>query len=329
MNKRRKLLIAALAAPALTAPFLARRASAQAWPSRAVRIIAPLPPGGSYDYLARVLGEHFRQAFNQPFVIENRVGADGRIGVEHVARQPADGYTFLIISSTQVVQPSLFTKIPYDILRDFEPVGLIAKSPFVLVVHPSVAADSVAAYIALARSKPGHVTFGSSGVGSPFHLGAELLKVMARVDMLHVPYKGSGPLIQGLLSGDVMSAFASLGPVLPHIRAGKLRALGIVDSTRTAVLPDTPTIAEAAPLPGYALDAWLGLVAPAGTPRPVIERINTELVRVIRDPQFAEERLRKQSYDPIASTPSQMAEVMRADHAKFAALVRDAKIPAE
>jgi tripartite-type tricarboxylate transporter receptor subunit TctC len=183
--------------------------------------------------------------------------------------------------------------------------------------------------MALARAKPGHLTFGSSGVGSPFHLAGEMFKVMAGVDMLHVPYKGSGPVLQALLSGELMSAFASLGPVLPHIRAGKLRALGIVDTRRTDLLPNVPTIAEAAPLPGYGMDSWLGLVMPAGTPKAIVERVNAELVRVVRDPKFAEEKLKSQSYDPVGSTPAQMTQVMTSDLAKYAKLVRDARIPSE
>jgi tripartite-type tricarboxylate transporter receptor subunit TctC len=324
MGFRARLLIAAIAVGCTVTEALA-----QSWPARPVRIIAPLPPGGSYDYLARVFADHFRQSFGQAFIVENRVGADGRLGIEHVARQPADGHTIGIISSTHLAHPALFAKMSYDIIRDFEAVSMIASSPFVLVVHPAVAADTVAAYLALARAKPGQVTFGSSGVGSPYHLGGELMKVMAGIDMLHVPYKGSAPVFQALLGGEIMSAFASFGPVLPHIRAGKLRALGIVDSARTALLPDVPTIAEAGPLPGYGLDSWLGVVAPAGTPKHVVDRLSAEIARLARDPQFAEERLKKQGYDPIGSTPAQMAEVMKAELVKYAKLVRDAKITAE
>lgn len=326
MTDRRQFVAGVLAASALHAvPALAQ---AQ-WPARPIRIVAPLPPGGSYDYLARIIADDFRQTLGQPVVVENRVGADGRLGIEYVARQPADGYTVGIIANTHVVHPALFTKMPYDVLKDLDPVGLIARAPFVLVVHPSVKASGVAEYIALARSTPGKVTFGSSGVGSPFHLAGELMKVMATLDMLHVPYKGSGPVIQALLAGEVNSAFAALGPVLPHIRAGRLRALGIVDFARTGVLPELPTVAEAGPLPGFGLDSWLGLVVPSGTPRAIVERMSDALAKLVRMPDFAEEKLRRQSYDPIGSTPSQMAEVMRADVARYAKLVRDAKIPAE
>jgi tripartite-type tricarboxylate transporter receptor subunit TctC len=328
MTSRRSFLgSAVLAGAAAVLPGLVL--GQPGWPERPMRLVVPLPPGGSYDYLARVLGEEFRRALNQPVVIDNRVGADGRIGIDYVARQPADGYTMGVISTTHVVHPSLFSKIPYDIVKDFEPVGIIATAPFVLVVHPSVPADSLASYMALARAKPGHLTFGSSGVGSPFHLAGEMFKVMAGVDMLHVPYKGSGPVLQALLSGELMSAFASLGPVLPHIRAGKLRALGIVDTRRTDLLTNVPTIAEAAPLPGYGMDSWLGLVMPAGTPKAIVERVNAELVRVVRDPKFSEEKLKSQSYDPVGSTPAQMAQVMNSDLAKYAKLVRDARIPSE
>ena len=325
-TRRRRALATLLALPALLA---AQARAAGVWPERPVRFVVPLPPGGSYDYLARLLGDQFRVAFNQSFVVENRVGADGRLGIDHLVRQPADGQTIGIISSTHVVHPSLVRQMPYDVLRDLAPIGLIAKAPFVLVVHPGVPVDSVSAYMALARAQPGKLTFGSSGVGSPFHLAGELMKRMAGIDMLHVPYKGSSPVISALLGGEIMSAFAALGPVLGHIQAGRLRALGIVDSQRTRVLPAIPTIAEAGPLPGYGLDSWLGLVAPAGTPAEIIDRIGSELNRTVQNPEFAEQRLIRQGYDPFVSTPAAMRETMVSDLARYARLIRDANIPAE
>lgn len=318
------VVLAALACPAAMA-----WAQAPAWPARPVRFIVPLPPGGSYDYLARVVAERLQPALGQPVIVENRVGADGRIGAEYVARQPGDGYTILIIAVTHVIHPSLFKATTYDVLRDFAPVGLVADAPFVLLVTPAAAVENVQAYVAAARARPGAMTFGSSGVGSPYHLAAELLKFTAGVDMLHVPYKGTGPLINALLGGEVMSAFAPIGPFLPHIRAGKLRPLGIVTGYRTAVLPGVPTVAESLSLPDYAMDGWLGIVAPAATPRNIIERLNTEMVRIVRDPQFTKEKLLAQSYEPIASTPERMGEVMKAHLDKYARIVREAKIPPE
>ena len=319
------VMLAALAALILTAGD----AFAQGWPSRPIRFIVPLPPGGGYDYLARVLADPLQASLGQPIVVENRVGASGTLGAEYVSKQPADGYTMLVISDTHLVHPSLMTKLNYDIIKDFAPVSLIAGVPFVLLVAPGVPANSPSEYIALARSKPGEITFGSSGVASPYHLAAELLKSSFGVDLLHVPYKGTGPVTTALLSGEVMSAFAPIGPFLTHIRSGKLRALGIVNGTRTSILPDVPTLEEALSLPGFALDTWIGLVAPAGTPKPIVDRLSGEIARIVRNPQFSKEKLLQQSYEPLGWTPEQMGVTMKAHLAKYAKIVRDAKIPSE
>jgi len=328
MTTRREFIAQTLAASAaLIVP--AGGTFAQAWPSRPIRFVVPLPPGGGYDYLARVVAEPLQAALGQPIVVENRVGASGMLGAEYVSKQPADGHTFLMISDTHLVHPSLFRKIPYDILKDFTPVSQIAGVPFVLLVTPGVQANSPQEYVALARSRPGEITFGSSGVGSAYHLAAELLKSSVGIDMLHVPYKGTGPVTTALLSGEVMSAIAPIGPMLQHIRSGKLRALGIVNGYRTSILPDLPTFEEALSLPGFAMDTWIGLVGPAGTPKPIVDRMNGELARIVRDPQFSREKLLAQGYEPLGSTPELMGETMKAHLAKYAKIVRDAKVPAE
>ena len=328
MNTRRKFIAQTLAAAAaLSVGF--GSVSAQTWPSGPIRVIVPLPPGGVADYLMRVLAEPLRSALGQPVVVENRVGAGGRIGVEYASKQPADGHTFVAIGSTSVAHTALFKNMPYDLLKDFAPVSQIIRTPFVLVVGPGVQANSAKEYLALARSNPGKITFGSSGVGSPFHLAAELMKSMAGVDMLHVPYKGSGPLSTALLSGEVMSAFAPIGPFIRHIRSGKLRALGIVTGYRTGILPDLPTLAEAFPLPGFALDAWIGLLAPAGTDKAIVDRLSGEMRRIVRDTQFSKEYLMKRGMEPIGSTPEEMGETLKAGVVLYAKIVRDAKIPAE
>ena len=328
MTTRRDFIAQTLAASAaLVVPR--GGAIAQAWPSRPIRLVVPLPPGGGSDYLARVMTERLQSALGQPILVENRVGADGRIGTEYVSKQPPDGHTFLVITTNELSAPSMFRKMNYDILNDFAPVSLLAAHPFVLLVHPSVAVNSVNEFIAFARAKPGVLTFASSGVGSFYHLVAELLKSMTGIDMLHVPYRGSGPVTQALLSGEVMSAFAPLGPFLAHIRSGKLRPLAVVDSSRASLLPEVPTIAEAVPLPGFALISWHGVLAPAGTPRTIVDRLSAELVRIIHDPQFSKERLLERGLEPIGSTPEQLGDKMKADFDMFAKIIRDARIPAE
>jgi tripartite-type tricarboxylate transporter receptor subunit TctC len=319
----------ALFSGALALGLLAGPAGAQVWPAKPVRVVVPLPPGGGADYLARMLAEPLRAALGQPVVVENRVGADGRLGAEYVSRQPPDGYTFLTIGTTNAAHASLFRNMTYDIVRDFNPVVLLVRVPFALVVGPGMPAGSGKEMLDFARSNPGKVTFASSGIGSPFHIAGEMLKFMAGIDMLHVPYKGSGPISTALLSGEVMCAFAPVGPFLNHIRSGKLRALGILNGYRTSILPGAPTLEDAFALKGYALDSWVGVVAPAGTPRPVIDRLNREIVTLIRDPAFAREHLLAQSYEPLGSTPEEMAEVLKNAVALYARVVRDAKIRAE
>jgi len=328
MTSRREFIAGILAA--LTVLGLqAGSAFAQAWPNRPIRVVVPLPPAGGADYLARALAEPLRMALGQPILIENRVGADGRLGADYVSKQPADGYTFLTIGTTNMAHPALFKNMTYDIIKDFTPVGLIVRVPFALVVGQGVQVGSAQEYVATARANPGKFTFGSSGIGSPFHLAGELLKSMAGIDMLHVPYKGSGPITTALLSGEVVSAFAPLGPFLQQIRSGKLRALGILNGYRSALMPDLPTLEEAMSLPGFALDAWVGLLAPAGTPRTIVDRLNRELARIVRDPQFSKEHLVRQSYEPLGSTPEEMGETMKSALPLYAKIVREAKISAE
>ncbi len=325
MRTRRAFLAGALA----IALGAAAPACPQAWPAHAVRVVVPLPPGGGADYLMRVLSDPLRAALGQPLVVENRVGADGRMGAEYVSKQPPDGYTFLTVGTTNAAHVSLFRHMPYDIVKDFTPVTLLVRVPFALIVGPGMQAASGREFLEFVRANPGKVTFGSSGIGSPYHLAGELLKSMAGVDMLHVPYKGTGPVTTALLSGEVACAFAPVGPFLQQLRSGKLRTLGILNGYRTSVLPDVPTLEEAFALPGFALDAWVAIVAPAGTPRATVDRLNREIVRIGRDPVFSREHLLAQTYEPLASTPEEMGEAMKNAVALYARIVRDAKIPAE
>lgn len=326
MNPRRRLMAAAVAATML--PRL--HAQGSAWPLKPLRIVVPLPPGGSYDYLARAVSEPLSQRLGQAVIVENRAGADGRIGVAHVARQAADGHTLAIISVTNVIHPSLFKEIPYDIIRDFEPVGIIAHAPFVLVTGPSLAGPKNALeFVEAVRQKPGAITFGSSGVGSPFHLGGEMLRSALGLDMLHVAYKGSGPLLAALLGGEVHCGVVPVGPYLAQIQSGKLRPLGVLADRRLSTLPQVPTLNEQLGQTQLSMISWLGLVAPAGTPRPVVQRLNAELRAVVSDPAFIRDKLAPQAYEPMDPSPEAMAQVMRQDLPRYARIVRDAKVPAE
>jgi tripartite-type tricarboxylate transporter receptor subunit TctC len=326
MTSRRTLL--AFAGGALAGQALAQGSHASTWPSRPIRLIVPLPPGGAYDFVGRMMAEHLRPLLDVPIVVENKFGAGARIGTEFVARAPADGYTFLVMASTHVVLPSMVQKLPYDAIRDFAPVSLMVDTPFVLAVNARMLAQDAREFIALARAKPGALAYGSSGTGSPFHLAGEMLKLMAHVDMLHVAYKGTGPLMNALLGGEVPAAFVPIGPYLPHFRAGKLRPLAVASRAQTSLLPNLPTLAQAVPLPGFGLDSWVGMAAPAGTPRPILDRMNAEIRKVLQDPQVRSTLL-PQGYVPVASTPDELATAMKDGLASYARIVKDAGIQPE
>lgn len=323
MNSRRRLIVGATLAG--LSPWAAR---AQQWPDRPLRFVVPLPPGGSYDYLARALGEPLSKQIGQPVVVENRAGADGRIGIAHLARQPADGYNIGIISVTNVTHPSLFKNIPYDILKDFQPVALVAHAPFVLLVGPALPDVKTARdYVELARRKPGAVTFGSSGVGSPFHIGGEQFKSALGVDMLHVAYKGSGPLATDLLGGQVMSAFAPVGPNLQHIRTGRLRALAALTDERLAVLPDVPTMSEAG-VAGFDAGTWFGLLAPAGVDRQVVETLSRALDTILQRPDLRD-TLVQQGAVVAGGTPDAFKRFFAAEYDKWGKVVKAAGISSQ
>ena len=299
---------------------------AQSYPSKPIRFISPQPPAGTFDYVTRAFAERLQSSIGQPVIVENRAGAALVVGLDHTARQAPDGHTIVMSASTHAIMPNVMAKLPFDPVKSFEPISLVAVSFFVLAVRSDSPIRNVQEYIAYAKAKPGAITFGSSGIGSPLHFAGELMKSMAGVDILHVPYKGASPVVQALLSGELYSTFGPLTPLLPHIRSGKLRMLGMVGSTRFRMLPDVPTISESG-LKGFALDSWFGIFAPAGTPRPIVNRLNTELNRVARDPQFVTEKLLPAGIEGVGSTPEHLAGVLKADIAKYAKLVKDARIP--
>ncbi len=298
------------------------------YPARALHLVAPQPPGGAYDYFARLFADRLQAGLGQPAIVDNKAGASTIIGTEYVARQPADGYTLLVTTETHVVLPSLHSKLPYDAIKDFQPVTLAASVPFVLAVAATSPVRSFRDYVALAREKPGTITFGSSGVGGALHLAGELMKSTQGIDIVHVPYKGVAAIVQAILTGEITSSFAPVGPLTPQLRAGKLRALAVLGPSRSALLPDVPSLAEAG-VTGYEWGGWLGVLLPAGTPRPIVERLNAELTKAVRDPQFAKERILSQGYEPVGTSPERFGELMRADAAKYAKIVRDANIPIE
>ncbi len=315
------LLLLALAAGTLApAP-----ATAQAWPAKPVRMVVPFPPAGGTDVIARVIGPRLGEALGQQVLIDNRAGANGNVGTELVARAAPDGYTVLLNGGgTLAVNPSLYSRLPYDSVRDFAPVSMVALQPSVLVVHPSVPARSVSELITLARSRPGQLNYASSGSGSLAHLCAEVFKRMAKIDMLHVPYKGAGPSLADLLAGQVHLIFASSPSVMPHVRNGRLRALGVTTAKRVRATPEVPTIAEAG-LPGFELTGWYGLLAPAGTPSPVVNRLNVDLVKTLNVADV-QEKLVDQGLEVATSTPREFADFLKAEIAKYARVVREAGV---
>jgi tripartite-type tricarboxylate transporter receptor subunit TctC len=317
-----KLLTIALAA------CIPLAAGAQAWPSKPVRMLVPFPPGGGVDFAARIVGKHLSDRLGQQVVIENRAGANGIIALEALKGAAPDGYTLAAASNGPlVINPSMYLKLPYDTLRDFVAVGSLVSFPLLLVVHPSVPAASVAEVIALARAKPGVLTFSSPGVGNGSHLAVELFASMANVQLVHVPYKGTAPAATTLLAGEVALTFSSIPTVLPHVRAGKLRALGVGNATRVPSLPEFPTIAESG-VPGYEAFSWAGVIAPAGTPRDVVTRLNREIVQVLRQKDVADQ-LANEGTIPTPDSPEEFAAYIKSELAKWGAIVQLAKIKPE
>jgi tripartite-type tricarboxylate transporter receptor subunit TctC len=300
-----------------------------AWPNRPIHFIVPLPPGGSPDYLSRLLAERMQPVLGQPFIVENKPGAAGNIAREFVARAPADGYTILMSESAHVMTAAVGAKIPYDPINAFEPISLAATIPFALTVNANTPVHTLKEFLDYAKAAPRPLTYGTAGVGAPHHMAVELLRSMTGIKVVHVPYKGSAGIIPALLSGEIDFTIAAVNSLVPHFRAGKLRPIAVASASRTALLPDVPTIAEAGPLPGYAVEVWLGVMAPAGTPRPIVDRLNSEINRIVRDPQVVKERLTPVGLEPVGSTPERLLQVMKAELAMYTKLARDAGIRPE
>lgn len=301
---------------------------AQTYPSRPVRLIVTYPPGGSSDLMARILGEKLGQLWGQPVVVENKPGAAGSIGMESAARQPADGYSFVIGNLGPAAVNPLLSKVPYDVARDFIPVSLIATGPNVLVVNPEKTPfKTLGDLIAYARANPGKLNFGSGGPGSVAHLSGEMLKSMAQIDIVHVPYKGGILSINDLLAGHVQMVFSDALPVMQHIRAGKLRPLAITSPERSPLVPDVPTCVESG-VPGLVAVNWWGVLLPTGTPKPTADKFHADLVKVMQDPEV-KEKFAQLGVEATSGTPEQFAAFMRAEVAKYAKLIKEADIHAE
>jgi tripartite-type tricarboxylate transporter receptor subunit TctC len=308
--------------------FLVGTAHAQEpYPAKPLRLILPFPPGGGTDILGRLLAERLAANLGQPVVTENRGGAGGNVGAEAAARSAPDGYTIVLVAPSLAISPTLYSKLNYDPLKDFAPIALVASVPNVMITHPSVPANNLQEFIALAKSKPGGMNFGSGGSGTSNHLAGELLNLTAGIKLVHVPYKGVNLAMNGVLAGEVHLAFIGIPVPAPHIKAGRLRALAVLARERSPILPDVPTAAEAG-LGNFDVTTWYGILAPAGTPRPIVLRLNAELVKVMRDAEM-KERLATMATDPLTSTPEEFGAYIQAEIAKWGDVIRKAGLRAD
>jgi tripartite-type tricarboxylate transporter receptor subunit TctC len=306
----------------------AASAAAQSYPSKPIRLMVPFPPGGSTDIVARIVAQKLGTQLGQQLVIENRGGAGGTLGTAVVAKAPADGYTLVVgTTSTHVVAPAVYQKLDYDPVKDFAPISLMAVTPYLLVVNPSVPANTVKDLVALMKQQPGKMNYASAGVGSTTHLAMEMLKGASGTYALHIPYNGNGPAGTAVVAGQVEILFGSLPALLPHAKSGRVRALAVGTPMRSASLAEVPTVAESG-YPGFDASLWLALMAPAGTPAPVIERLNREIIIAVSSKDTAE-TLDKNGAEPITSTPAQLAAMIRDGVAKYAKVVKDANIKPE
>ena len=298
-------------------------AAAQSYPARSIRLVVPSAPGGGTDILARVLANKLSEYLGQQVVVDNRAGAGSTIGIDHVAKSAPDGYTLLVSPSTLALNLWMYTKLPYDAIRDLAPLTQIAAVPNALVVHPSVPARSVTDLIALAKKQPGEINFGSAGIGTSPHLSLELFKHLAKVNLVHVPYKGSGAAVIAHLSGEISAQIPSLPTAMSYIRSNRLRALGVTTAKRSPYLPEIPAIGET--VPGYEATQWFGFLAPVGTPQPVQERLAQEAVRALRAPDVAK-HMANEGAEIVASTPAQFAAYIKAETEKWGRVIKAAGI---
>jgi tripartite-type tricarboxylate transporter receptor subunit TctC len=313
-------LCAFLAAAAVT--------NAQEYPSKPIRVVITFPAGGPTDVIVRTIGQKLTEKWGPPIVIDNRGGAGGIVGTEIVAHAAPDGYTLLTgTAGGMTINPALQSRLPYDPFRDFAPVGMLVINPQILVAHPSIAAKTVKELVALARAKPGQLNFASAGTGTATHLGLELLKLETGIDVVHVPYKGGAPALTDLIGGQVHMLFVSIPSVLPHVRAGRLRAIAVSSAKRSASAPDVPTVAESG-YPSFEYSNWNAFFAPAKTPPAIVRKLNAEVGKILADPEV-QQRLTTQGADPAPGTPESLARYMREDHERWKKVIKSAGIKPE
>lgn len=323
-------LIHRAAAPALCCGILAAFTAfspviqAQTYPAKPVRIVVPFAAGGGTDVITRHLATGLTESLKRQFIVDNRAGANAIVGTEVVSRAPADGYTLLFVSSPHMVNPSMYAKLPYDTLRDFAPVSRVASSPYFLVVHPSLPARNVKEFVVLAKKQPDQILYGSGGTGSSAHLTAELFSQMAGVKMREVPFKGAGPALIGTVTGEIVAVFGNALTVKPHIESGRLRALGIASEQRSESAPDIPTISESG-VPGFHSEAILGMLAPAGTPQAVINTLNAETHKYMRQPNSVT-TMRRMAVDIKLSTPEEFGKLIEAEMQRWDKVIRSLKL---
>jgi len=302
-------------------------ASAQSYPTKPVKVIVPFPPGAGADITARIFTPKLTEAFGQQFIVDNRAGAAGQIGAEIAAHSTGDGYTLLFTPASIVISRTLYPKITYDIEKDFEPIGIVASAPFVLVVHPSLPVHNVKELIALAKAKPGSLFYASTGNGGTPHLATEVFKSQAKINIVHVPYKGTPPAVTDLLGGQVQLMFANTLSVLPHVQGGRLRALAIGSVKRSAAAPQIPTVAESG-MPGFEAITWFGMLAPRGTPGEIVTRLSDELRKIGQTPQIRN-LLLSQGADPVSNTPAEFRAYLHSELAKWAKVIQDTGVKPE
>jgi tripartite-type tricarboxylate transporter receptor subunit TctC len=300
--------------------LLAGAVSAQSYPSKPVRVVIPWPPGGSNDVVGRIVTQKVGENLGQQFIVDNRAGAAGSIGADVVAKAPPDGYTLMVHSTSHVGNAHLYKKLPYDTLKDFTGVALLAAQPGALTIHPSLPVKTVKEFIALAKARPGTINYSSSGNGSAPHLSMELLVAMTGIKIVHVPYKGGAPQVTALVSGETQASLATVSTVLVHVQSGRLRALGVSSAKRSATMPDVPTIAEAG-VPGYEMSPWIGVFVPTGTSKELIAKLNSEINRALKAPDVSN-LLSSNALDALGGTPEEFDVRIKADYEKYAKLIK-------